>query len=177
MPRAVRDLLQNDVSYDEPDRMPDKITITNLDILLYTFAIVGHFVDLGLDINVAIRYFFAKKMMEFGWTIAFILLPAFVNTAVSIRMYSQDKQQDSVSNEFTKRRCLRVIILVLQLAPILRFTDALISPAVVDVFVSGRYELVPGSVPARGEVRSTGQIQHELVRLRTADCLPLFTNM
>ncbi|RVE53472.1 hypothetical protein evm_001842 [Chilo suppressalis] len=126
MPRAVRDLLQNDVSYDEPDRMPDKISISNLDIIMYVVAIVGHFVDLALDINIAMRYFFAQKMMEFGWTLAFILLPAFVNTAVSIRMYSQDKQQDSLSNEFTKSRWLRVLILMLQLAPILRFTDALI---------------------------------------------------
>ncbi|CAB3229293.1 unnamed protein product [Arctia plantaginis] len=65
-------------------------------------------------------------MAEFGWTLAFILVPAFVNTAVSIRMYSQDKQQDSLSNEFTKRKWLRIFILVLQMAPILRFADALI---------------------------------------------------
>lgn len=86
MPKAVRDLLQSEVSYDEPDRMPDKITITNLDIIMYCVAIIGHFVDLGLDINVAVRYFLAELMVEFGWTLAFILMPAFVNTAVSIRM-------------------------------------------------------------------------------------------
>lgn len=39
--------------------------------------------------------------------------------------YSQDKQQDSLSNEFTKRKWLRIFILVLQMAPILRFADAL----------------------------------------------------
>ncbi|XP_013165365.1 PREDICTED: XK-related protein 6 [Papilio xuthus] len=126
MPKAIRKMLQNGYSHDEPDRIPNNINIKNLDIIMYVVAIVGHLVDLGLDINVAVRYSIAQKMMEFGWTLTFILLPAFVNTAVSIRMYAQDKQQDSVTNEFTKRHWLRIFILVLQLAPILRFTDALI---------------------------------------------------
>ncbi|CAG5013408.1 unnamed protein product [Parnassius apollo] len=126
MSKAMRKIFEKGYSHDEPDRIPKNITISNLDIIMYVVAIVGHLVDLGLDINVAIRYSLAQKMMEFGWTLTFILLPAFVNTAVSIRMYSQDKQQDSVTNEFTKRHWLRIFILVLQLAPILRFTDALI---------------------------------------------------
>lgn len=87
MTKTVRGLLQNVRSFDETDRMPDKISVTNLDIIMYVVAIVGHFVDLGLDINVAVRYSLARKMTEFGWTLAFILIPAFVNTAVSIRMY------------------------------------------------------------------------------------------
>ncbi|CAG9571074.1 unnamed protein product [Danaus chrysippus] len=127
MPNAVRKMLQkNSYSYDEPDRIPHNISISYIDIFMYVVAIVGHFVDLGLDINVAVRYSLSGKMMEFGWTLAFILIPAFVNTSVSIRMYSQDKQQDSITNEFTKRKWLRIFILVLQMAPILRFIDALI---------------------------------------------------
>lgn len=88
--------------------------------------VISHFVDLGVDINVAVRYYLSNMMTEFGWTLAFILLPAFVNTAVSVRMYSLDKEQDSLSNEFTKRKWLRIFILVLQMAPILRSIDALI---------------------------------------------------
>lgn len=86
MPKAVRKMLQNGYSYDETDRMPDNIKVTKIDLLMYLVAIVGHFVDLGLDINIAVRYFLSKNMMEFGWTLVFILVPAFVNTAVSIRM-------------------------------------------------------------------------------------------
>ncbi|KAJ8710427.1 hypothetical protein PYW07_009793 [Mythimna separata] len=126
MTKAVRELLQNGRSYDETDRMPDKINVTHLDLFMYMVAIIGHFVDLGVDINIAVRYSLARKMTEFGWTLAFILVPAFVNTAVSIRMYSLDKQQNSLTNEFTKRKWLQIFILVLQMAPILRFTDALI---------------------------------------------------
>ncbi|XP_041973885.1 XK-related protein 7 [Aricia agestis] len=126
MPEAVKEMLQNGRSYDEPDRIPRNISVSNLDLFMYVVAIVGHFVDLGVDVNVAVRYYLSKMMAEFGWTLGFILLPAFVNTAVSIRMYSQDKQQDSITNEFTKRKWLRIFILVLQMAPILRFTDALI---------------------------------------------------
>lgn len=126
MPQIVRDMFQNGIAYDEPDRMPDKINIRNLDIIMYVVAILGHFVDLGLDINIAVRYSLAGMVTEFGWTLAFILIPAFVNTAVSIRMYAQDKQQDSLTNELTRRKWVRIFILVLQMAPILRFADALI---------------------------------------------------
>ncbi|CAH2228624.1 jg3195 [Pararge aegeria aegeria] len=86
MPKGARHFLRNGRSYDEPDRMPSNISITNFDLLMYVVAIVGHLVDLGLDINVAVRYSIAKNMVEFWWTLVFILLPAFVNTAVSIRM-------------------------------------------------------------------------------------------
>lgn len=86
MPKTVIKMLENGYSHDEPDRIPKNIRITNLDLFMYVVAIVGHFVDLGLDINIAVRYSFSRKMMEFGWTLVFILLPAFVNTAVSIRM-------------------------------------------------------------------------------------------
>lgn len=86
MPKAIRKMLENGYSQDETDRIPKNITISNLDLIMYVVAIVGHLVDLGLDINVAVRYSLAQKMMEFGWTLTFILLPAFVNTAVSIRM-------------------------------------------------------------------------------------------
>ncbi|CAK1543678.1 unnamed protein product [Leptosia nina] len=128
MSNAMTVMLENGsrISHDEPDRMPNNITITYLDMFMYVVAIVGHFIDLGLDINIAVQYCLAHKMMEFSWTLVFILLPAFVNTALSVRMYYQDKQQNSLSNEFTKRKWLRIFILVLQMAPILRFADALI---------------------------------------------------
>lgn len=86
MPKAVREKLRNGNSYDETDRIPRNLTITNLDLLLYVVAIVGHLLDLGLDINIAVRYYLVHKIVQFGWTLTFILLPAFVNTAVSIRM-------------------------------------------------------------------------------------------
>lgn len=66
--------------------MPNNISISDIDIIMYIVAIIGHFVDLALDINVAVRYSLERRMMEFGLTLTFILLPAFVNTAVSIRM-------------------------------------------------------------------------------------------
>ncbi|XP_045455902.1 XK-related protein 7 [Melitaea cinxia] len=126
MPRTARKMIQIGYPRDETDRMPNNISISDLDIIMYIVAIIGHFVDLALDINVAVRYSLERRMMEFGLTLTFILLPAFVNTAVSIRMYSLDKQQDSLSYAITKRKLLRIFILVLQMAPILRFADALI---------------------------------------------------
>lgn len=86
MSDVAKAMLQNSHSCDEPDRMPERIHVSLLDIFMYMVAIIGHLVDLGVDINIAVRYFMAQKMTEFGWTLAFILVPAFVNTAVSIRM-------------------------------------------------------------------------------------------
>lgn len=86
MPKAMREMLEKGYSIDEPDRMPENIEITNFDILMYVLAIAGHFADMAVDTNIAVRYYLAHKYMEFGWTFLFIVLPAVVNTAVSARM-------------------------------------------------------------------------------------------
>ncbi|CAG9131291.1 unnamed protein product [Plutella xylostella] len=126
MPKAMREMLEKGYSIDEPDRMPENIEITNFDILMYVLAIAGHFVDMAVDTNIAVRYYLAHKYMEFGWTFLFIVLPAVVNTAVSARMYSQDQQQDTEPDQFTKRRRIRIVMLILLMAPVMRVTDALI---------------------------------------------------
>lgn len=87
MPNAISHKLQNRVSYDEIDRVPRNISITVCDLFWYVVAIVGHFIDLGIDVNIAVRYFMGNMMVEFGWTLVFILLPGVVNTAISMRKY------------------------------------------------------------------------------------------
>lgn len=126
MPKSVKARLQNGYSVDETDRIPSNMHVSIFDVILYIIAIVGHLVDLAIDINVAVRYYIYGHYTEFGWTLAFIMLPAFVNTAVSIRMYAQDRDQpNSISNQVTKRKILRIFILVFQMAPVLRFMDSL----------------------------------------------------
>ncbi|VVC96868.1 unnamed protein product [Leptidea sinapis] len=104
MPKATREMLENGFSYDEPDRMPNNIRIKDLDIFMYGVAIVGHFVDLGLDINVAVQYFITKNIVEFGWTLVFILLPAFVNTAVSVRIYAIKSRRAARKQDVSSQR-------------------------------------------------------------------------
>lgn len=127
MSNSVKERLQNRHSYDETDRTPDNIDISRVDIFMYIVAILGHFVDIGVDINIAVQYYLLQHLVEFGWTLVFILLPAFVNTAVSVRMYVQDKSQlESLSDQVTRIKWLRIFILILQMAPIMRLCDALI---------------------------------------------------
>lgn len=79
-------MLERQFSVDEPDRIQENITISNFDLVLYVVAIIGHFSDMAVDTNIAVRYYLAGRMVEFGWTVASILVPALINTAISIRM-------------------------------------------------------------------------------------------
>jgi len=49
-------------------------------------SIVSHIIDVGLDINIAYRYFHSGQSVYFILTMVFILFPALVNTIISMRM-------------------------------------------------------------------------------------------
>jgi hypothetical protein len=55
----------------------------------------------------------------------FILLPALVNTFISMRMYAMDKQNNSVSKMASRKWVFRILVLLFQLAPVLRYCDSL----------------------------------------------------
>lgn len=71
---------------DEVDRLPSKDRVTDLDIAGFIISIISHIVDVGLDCNLAYRYYDEDKMECFLATLGFILVPALINTAFSIRM-------------------------------------------------------------------------------------------
>lgn len=71
---------------DEADRAPVAAKVTILDIITYVLGIAGHVVDLGVDVNVAVQYYLAARYVYFACTLALILVPAFVTTAISVRM-------------------------------------------------------------------------------------------
>lgn len=71
---------------DDVDCIPNKAHVTNFDILALIVSIISHIVDIGLDINLAYRYFHSGRTEYFILTVLFILFPALVNTIISIRM-------------------------------------------------------------------------------------------
>lgn len=71
---------------DEIDRLPSKDRVTNWDIAGFVISIVSHLVDVGLDCNLAYRYYNNEDLTYFFATVGFILIPALINTAFSIRM-------------------------------------------------------------------------------------------
>lgn len=71
---------------DSVDFVPNNAHVTNFDILALIVSIVSHIIDVGLDINIAYRYFHSGQSVYFILTMVFILFPALVNTIISMRM-------------------------------------------------------------------------------------------
>jgi XK-related protein. len=71
---------------DDVDYAPNNAHVTNFDILALIVSVVSHIIDVGLDINIAYRYFHSGQSVYFVLTVVFILFPALVNTVISIRM-------------------------------------------------------------------------------------------
>jgi len=79
-------LQENTCARDSVDFVPNNAHVTNFDILALIVSIVSHIIDVGLDINIAFRYFHSGQSVYFILTMVFILLPALVNTFISMRM-------------------------------------------------------------------------------------------
>ncbi|CAH0551967.1 unnamed protein product [Brassicogethes aeneus] len=118
-----------DIDRDELDRIPSKDRATYLDISGFVISIVSHLIDVILDLNLAYRYYESANVGNFVTTMGFILIPAMINTAFSVRMYvldSENKNRHStLTKKLTKQSICYVIVLIFQLAPVLRYFDAL----------------------------------------------------
>ncbi|XP_050296252.1 XK-related protein 7-like [Anthonomus grandis grandis] len=121
--------MTSDNEIDEIDRLPSNDRATNWDIAGFVISIISHVVDVFFDCNLAYRYYLHGSVEYFLATVAFILIPALINTAFSVRMYVLDRdnnqQSKTLTKKFTKRRILFVLVLIFQLAPVLRYFDAL----------------------------------------------------
>lgn len=76
---------------DEPDRIPSKDRVTYWDVVALVISISSHIIDIGLDINLAYRYYTSQYSWNFVLTLGFIVVPAWINTAFSIRMLVASK--------------------------------------------------------------------------------------
>ncbi|XP_018327856.1 XK-related protein 6 [Agrilus planipennis] len=112
---------------DEVDRLPSKDRATYCDIFGFIISIISHIVDIGLDCNLAYTYYRSNQMPYFFATVGFIAVPALINTAFSVRMYvlDQSNSANNLTTKFTKRSICWLLVLVFQLAPVLRYFDAL----------------------------------------------------
>ena len=71
---------------DTVDYIPSRDRATNWDIAGFVISIVSHLVDIVLDLVLAYNYYTNGKIIYFFATVGFILIPAMVNTAFSVRM-------------------------------------------------------------------------------------------
>lgn len=105
---------------DTVDRPSKSFHVTLWDITGLIYSIIIHIVDVAFDINVAYHYFKNKEYAYFMWTLAFMLVPAIIITVLSMRMYAVDNDHSSVSRIAVQRRFLCVLVLLLQLASVIR---------------------------------------------------------
>ena len=61
----------------------------------------------------------------FGLTVTFVLLPSLTMTGFSLRWYLQDAENAQLPEVPTWRWILRILMLLLQIAPILRYVDSI----------------------------------------------------
>lgn len=119
----------NDVEKDEIDRIRSQDRATICDIVGFVVSIISHLADVVTDCNLAYQYYLNDNIGYFFATLGFILIPAVINTGFSLRMYVLDPDNNhrskTLTKRFTKRRVLCVLVLVFQLAPVLRYFDAL----------------------------------------------------
>lgn len=113
------------ISCDEIDHTPYNVHVTKLDVMFLSISIITHIVDVAFDIHLAYRYYHNSQYDYFALTAVFILFPALVNTIVSTRMYIKDEDSMSVAKMVSTKWFIRVIILIFQLAPILRYCESL----------------------------------------------------
>lgn len=84
-----------EINIDDVDVPLKNPTVSYLDIFFLISSILMHILDVAIDINLAIRYLLAEKVIYFTWTTVFIFLPSFINVIISRRMQQQD---DKVKN-------------------------------------------------------------------------------
>lgn len=74
---------------DVPPRQP---YVSDLDVVFLIASIIMHLIDMAFDINIAVRYLLANKVIYFIWTLFFLLIPSFINVIISRRMQHQDEE-------------------------------------------------------------------------------------
>ncbi|CAG9860072.1 unnamed protein product [Phyllotreta striolata] len=114
---------------DETDRIPSNDRATNWDVAGFIFSIISHILDVVFDCNVAYRYYINNNVPYFCATLSFIIIPAIINTIFSVRMYVLDRDNvnrgTNLTKKCTKKGMCLLMVLLFQLAPILRYFDAL----------------------------------------------------
>jgi len=116
---------------DETDALPESLRYNVFDLLCTLISILTYVVDIVMDCVVA--YYFYHLAVDHGiyhyWyfslTLVFIVLPSLTMTGFSFRWYLMDSDNPQLPKVSLLRWCLRLVVLLLQVAPILRYVDSI----------------------------------------------------
>ncbi len=127
-PESCTALLEDgdEAEEDQCDALPAVLRYSNLDLACTLVSVATYMLDLAMDVVVAV-YFYHLGVTHgiyhywyFGLSLAFILVPSLTMTGFSFRWYLKDADNPQLPDVSLTRWVLRLVVLVLQLAPILR---------------------------------------------------------
>jgi len=118
-------------SVDETDALPEGLRYNCFDFFCTFISITTYIVDVVMDCIVA--YYFYHLAVDHGiyhyWyfslTLVFIVLPSLTMTGFSFRWYLMDSDNQQLPKVGLSRWILRLLVLILQVAPILRYIDSM----------------------------------------------------
>jgi len=118
-------------SLDEIDALPESLRYNCFDFMCTSISIITYLVDLVMDCVVAYYFYHLSSAhgihhyWYFGLTILFIILPSLTMTGFSFRWYLMDSDNPQLPAVSVSRWLLRLLVLVLQVAPVLRYIDSM----------------------------------------------------
>ena len=116
---------------DEVDALPSKLQYTNFDMLCTIVSMLTYLFDLVMDCTVAFYFYHlgvhhgVYHYWYCGLTITFVLLPSLTMTGFSLRWYLMDAENSHLPHVPFWRWILRVVVLMFQFAPLLRYFDSI----------------------------------------------------
>lgn len=102
-----------------------EMSFSLLDASLLLFSMTSFFLDLVFDIAVACFHYLNNDYWYCALTLAFIILPTFTTTAISLRWYIVDSQVEGAEPISRTQWVIRFIFHILQIGPILRYYESL----------------------------------------------------
>ncbi|XP_060529521.1 XK-related protein 7-like [Cylas formicarius] len=112
---------------DSPDKITENSHIFGpFYVSCVLLSIITYIADLALTIILLYFYSIQGHGVYFALTLTFVLLPAICITTVSFRWYIIDHDDPSVGRASSCRWIIRIILLLLQLSPLLRYIDTLV---------------------------------------------------
>lgn len=111
--------------YDRTDSLPLEMSFTYLDAAAILFSIGSFLFDIGTDVAVATFHCMNKDYWYFSLTLAFVVLPTIIMTGISMRWYVLDSREEGSPSTSCCQWFTRLVFLLLQLGPILRYFDSL----------------------------------------------------
>ncbi|KAI2810112.1 XK- protein 6 [Blomia tropicalis] len=111
---------------DDTDALPNYMSFTYLDAMALMFSVGTYFFDIITDIMVSTIHYRNQNYWYFALTIGFIAIPTFVMTCINLRWYIVDSQEPSSPKVTKWQWSLRVLCLLLQFGPVMRYIDSII---------------------------------------------------